>query len=90
MNTLPAKELKRRGAAALEAALEKGPVHIIKNNRPTCVVLSEEDYSELVSGSPDRGRASLWTWLDRPSLTARSRRQIDHSLKGERESWDAS
>ncbi len=48
MNILPAQEVKRRGVVALDEALTHGPVHIIKNNRPSCVVLTEDHYRELL------------------------------------------
>ena len=47
MHTIPASEIKRRGVAALDEALKSGPVHIIKNNRPQYVVISEEGYLAL-------------------------------------------
>lgn len=49
MNTLPAQEIKRRGVKAIELALKNGPVHIIKNNSPTCVVLTEAQYAQLTA-----------------------------------------
>ncbi len=48
MNTVPAQEIKRRGISAVDKHLEQGPVHIIKNNRPQYVVLTEERYRELL------------------------------------------
>lgn len=48
MNIVPAQEIKRRGIAAVDEALAQGPVHIIKNNRPQYVVLTEERYKELL------------------------------------------
>jgi PHD/YefM family antitoxin component YafN of YafNO toxin-antitoxin module len=48
MKTIAAREIKRRGIQAVEDALKEGPVHIIKNDRPTFVVLDEEHYRELV------------------------------------------
>ncbi len=48
MNILPAQEIKRRGISAVDEALAQGPVHIIKNNRPQYVVLTEENYRELL------------------------------------------
>ncbi len=48
MNNIPAQEIKRRGIAAVDEALARGPVHIIKNNRPQYVVLTEERYKELL------------------------------------------
>ena len=49
MNTLSAAEVKRRGMAAIEEALKKGPVHILKRNRPAAVVLTEEEFQRLVA-----------------------------------------
>jgi PHD/YefM family antitoxin component YafN of YafNO toxin-antitoxin module len=48
MKTIAAREIKRRGIQAVEDALKEGPVHIIKNDQPTYVVLDEEHYRELV------------------------------------------
>lgn len=48
MNIVPAQEIKRRGMVAVDEALAEGPVHIIKNNRPQYVVLTEERYNELL------------------------------------------
>ena len=63
MNTLPAQELKRRGLAAIDEAITKGDVHVIRNNQPQYVVLSEERYRELVAEAEEayvaRVKASL-------------------------------
>jgi PHD/YefM family antitoxin component YafN of YafNO toxin-antitoxin module len=63
MNVIPAQEIKRRGMAAVDEALAEGPVHIIKNNRPQYVVLTEERYAELLEAQEEaalaRIRASL-------------------------------
>ncbi len=63
MNTVSAQEIKRRGIGAVDEILEKGPVHIIKNNQPQYVVLSEERYQELVAAEDEaymaRVQASL-------------------------------
>lgn len=48
MSSIPAQEIKRRGISAIDEALRDGPVHIIKNNRPYCVVLTEERFQELL------------------------------------------
>lgn len=40
MNTVPAQEIKWRSISAVDEILEKGPVHIIKNNQPQSVLLS--------------------------------------------------
>ena len=48
MNVLTATEIKRRGMGIVDPLLEKGPVHVIRNNQPKYVVLKESDYSRLV------------------------------------------
>ena len=63
MNSIPAQELKRRGIAAVDDLIAKGDVHVIRNNQPQYVVLSEERYEELVAEAHEaylaRVRASL-------------------------------
>lgn len=53
MNTIPAQELKRRGIAAVDDLIESGDVHVIRNNRPEYVVLSEARYAELVADAEE-------------------------------------
>ena len=43
-NVLTSAELKRRGIVAIEQALQRGPVHLLKRNQPAAVVLSEQHY----------------------------------------------
>ncbi|MFA5354051.1 MAG: hypothetical protein WC291_07465 [Thermodesulfovibrionales bacterium] len=63
MNTIPAQEIKRKGISAVDPLLEKGAVHVIKNNKPTYVVISEESYQELMEAYDEayiaRVKASL-------------------------------
>ena len=63
MNTIPAQEIKRRGIAAVDELIAKGDVHVIRNNRPEYVVLSETRYAELVADAEEayvaRVKASL-------------------------------
>ena len=63
MNTIPAQEIKRRGIAAVDDLLKTGDVHIIKNNQPQYVVVSEARYWELIEAQEEanvaRVRASL-------------------------------
>jgi hypothetical protein len=42
MNSIPAQELKRRGIAAVDDIIDKDDGHVIRNNRPQYVVISEE------------------------------------------------
>jgi PHD/YefM family antitoxin component YafN of YafNO toxin-antitoxin module len=63
MNSIPAQELKRRGIAAVDDLVAKGDLHVIRNNQPQYVVLSEERYQELIVAEQEayyaRVRASL-------------------------------
>lgn len=63
MNTIAAQDIKRRGISAVDEALKKGPVHVVKNNQPMYVVLSEKRYRELIEAEDEahiaRVRASL-------------------------------
>lgn len=63
MNTIAAQEIKRKGIAAVDEALKEGPVHVIKNNKPQYVVISEARYRELLEAEDEayimRVRASL-------------------------------
>ena len=49
-NTVTVSEIKRRGMAAIEEGLRRGPLHIVKRNKPAAVVLSEDEYLRLVNG----------------------------------------
>ena len=63
MNSIPAQEIKRRGIAAVDGLIANGDVHVIRNNRPEYVVLSEARYRELVAEAEEayvaRVKASL-------------------------------
>ncbi len=63
MQTIPAREIKRRGLSAVDQALAEGPVHVIKNDVPTYVVLTEAHYRDLLAAQEEaylaRLRASL-------------------------------
>jgi PHD/YefM family antitoxin component YafN of YafNO toxin-antitoxin module len=53
MNTIAAQEIKRRGITAADEKLKEGPVHVIKNNKPQYVILSEDRYNQLVAAQSD-------------------------------------
>jgi PHD/YefM family antitoxin component YafN of YafNO toxin-antitoxin module len=63
MNTIPAQELKRRGIAAVDGVIAQGDVHVIRNNRPEYVVMTEARYQEMVAEAEEayvaRVKASL-------------------------------
>ena len=90
MNTLTAAELKRRGMAAIEERLRRGPVHLLKRNRAAAVVLTEAQYEELALGRRDLavpGMSAIQWLLSQPTTGTKSRRQLDRELRAERESW---
>jgi PHD/YefM family antitoxin component YafN of YafNO toxin-antitoxin module len=64
MNIVPAQEIKRRGMAAVDDALAQGPVHVVKNNRPQYVVLTEESYRELLEAQQESALARIKTSLE--------------------------
>lgn len=64
MNNVPAQEIKRRDISAVDKALQQGPVHIIKNNRPEYVVLSEERYQQMLEAEQSAAVESLRTSLE--------------------------
>jgi hypothetical protein len=89
MNSLTAAELKRRGMAAIEDGLRRGPVHLMKRNKPSAVVLSEEDYARLAQGKAGMvpGMSAVQWLLSRPATGARRKTQLDKVLREERENW---
>ena len=48
MRSIPAREIKRRGISAVDEQLKQGPVYVIKNDEPKYVVLTQEQYEELL------------------------------------------
>ncbi|MEI6209889.1 MAG: prevent-host-death protein [Desulfuromonadales bacterium] len=63
MNVIPAQEIKRRGIAVVDELIGNGDLHVIRNNQPQYVVISEVRYQELVVAEQEacyaRIRASL-------------------------------
>lgn len=49
MSTIPVQEIKRRGMKVVDKALADGPVHLVKSNRAHYVVMSENDYQDLMN-----------------------------------------
>lgn len=87
MNTLSIAELKRRGMAAIEDGLRHGPLHIVKRNRPSAVVLSEDEYQRLARGGATRpaGLTAVQWLLSQPTAGKRGKARIDDNLKAERD-----
>ena len=88
-NTVTTSEIKRRGMAAIEEGLSRGPLHILKRNRPTAVVLSEDEYQRLVNSrmtAPVGVSAVQWL-LSQPATGTRSKAEIDAEVQAERDIW---
>ena len=85
-NTLTVSEIKRRGMAAIDDGLRRGPIHIVKRNKMAAVVLSEADYQRLTSKKPSapKGMTAVQWLLAQPPVGQRSKAQIDAALKAER------
>ncbi|HMO49413.1 MAG TPA: hypothetical protein PKB14_25730 [Rubrivivax sp.] len=73
--------------AAIEEALRRGPVHIVKRNKAAAVVLSEDEYLRLSGGQPARtaGLSALQWLLMQPSAGSHSKADIDQRLAAERD-----
>jgi len=84
MNMISAEEIERRGISALDELLKEGLVHVTKNNRPTYVVMSEQDHARLIR---QRG---LWELLGQPTRGTRSKEDMDAQVCAEREGWGKS
>jgi len=85
---LSSAELKRRGIAAIEEALQRGPVHLMKRNRTAAVVLSERQYQRLcqrASLAPSPEVSALQWLLSCPAASVgRTKEEIDAALEEER------
>lgn len=64
MNTVPAQEIKRRGIAVVDELIAKGDLHIIRNNQPQYVVLSQERYEELLESQEEAAEARIRASLE--------------------------
>jgi len=49
MTLVPAQEIKRRGIKAVDEGVRRGPVCIVRNNKPTYIVLTESDYAQMMN-----------------------------------------
>jgi len=48
MNTIAATEIKRYGISAIDDQVALGPVHVIKKNNPTYVIMQETQYNNIL------------------------------------------
>lgn len=81
MNTIPAQEIKRRGIAAVDELIARGDVHVIRNNQPQYVVLSEERYQELVAEANEAYIARVKASLEDVAAGRVKRGSVDELLK---------
>jgi hypothetical protein len=89
MQTLPAKELKRRGLAALDKLLPLGPVQILRNNEPVAIAISPLEYERLKAAQ--KPARNVWDFIAEAGSTpysTRTKEDIDLQLREERASWD--
>lgn len=87
-NTLTSAELKRRGMAAIEEGLARGPIQILKRNKPTAIILSPGEYQRLIADqtAAKPGMTALQWLLLQSSTDKRDKAEIDAAL-GEERSW---
>jgi hypothetical protein len=87
MNTITAKDINRHGLIALEEALQNGPVYIIKNNYPICVVLGEKNYQSLTE-IPAKSTSLLDWMLNKPATGTQIPDPIKQRHQEKRNAWD--
>lgn len=64
LNTIPAQEIKRRGIAAVDDLIAKGPVYVIRNNRPEYVIVPQQRYEDLLEAEDEAYEARLLASLE--------------------------
>lgn len=92
MNIVTVAEIKRSGFAVLESALARGPVQLMKRNRPSAVMLRPADYEELlrqaVRNNPLQSNAGLAMLLSRqPTGGGLDAAGLSARLAGLHEGW---
>jgi PHD/YefM family antitoxin component YafN of YafNO toxin-antitoxin module len=85
-NTIAIAEIKRRGMAAIDDGLRRGPVYIVRRKKMAAVVLSEDEYQRLTNQKlVNSSGVTAMQWLLSLSTTGkRSKEQIDAVFKVER------
>jgi hypothetical protein len=89
-------DIKRGGMAALDAALLKGPAHIMKRNRSAAVVLLPADYEALVKRAALAARPSAdepisaldWMLQEAPPEGTLNADQVVDYVRSLRSDWD--
>ncbi|MBN8480620.1 MAG: hypothetical protein J0L88_03400 [Xanthomonadales bacterium] len=86
-NTLTVAELKRRGMAAIDDGLQRGPIRILERNKSAAVVISAEDFDRL-SGNADAtipGMTAMQWLLAHPAKGRLSEVEVDRRQRAERD-----
>jgi len=81
MNTIPALEIKRRGISIVDEYIESGPVHIIKNNRPQYVVMSEERFQSMMEEMNDAWELRIKASLEEARLGQTQKGKADTLIR---------
>lgn len=84
MQTIAAREIKRRGIGAVDGDLERGAVHVIKNDEPSYVILDEARYQELLEAEETATLARVRATLE-DEQAGRVRRVTAQQLIAEHE-----
>lgn len=88
-NVLTSAELKRRGLAAIEQALLRGPVRLLKRNQATAVVITEQHFRQLqaqaAQGAEPGTPALQWLINLPPASQPLSKTALDAELASERD-----
>jgi len=64
MNTIAALEIKRCGISVVDEQIASGPVHVIKNNRPQYVVMTEDRYQNMMDEMNEAWELRILASLD--------------------------
>ena len=79
MNTIAATEIKRYGLSAIDDQVTLGPVHIIKKNNPTYVIMQETQYNNILRDLDE-------AYMDRLHLSLQEiKNKKTHSFKNVKE-----
>jgi PHD/YefM family antitoxin component YafN of YafNO toxin-antitoxin module len=64
IRTIPAREVKRRGIGVVDEMIGDGPVHVIRNDRPAYVIMTEAQYEGLIEARREAEIAGVREALD--------------------------
>ena len=75
--------------AAVEEALKRGPIHLMKRNRRAAVVLSGADYEALTGHRQGKavGMSAIQWLLSGAPRGRKGKAALDAALRAQREDW---